>query len=71
MKILPNKTLNTAIILLLSISESVLAGSPPPPGIKPPPKLPINENLVILITIALLFGLHTIYKHKLNKKTPI
>jgi hypothetical protein len=33
--------------------------------------LPIDENLVVLALTALLFGLYTIYRHKLNKKTPI
>lgn len=74
MKISLNKAFNTAIFLLLSISG--FAGPTPPApngpnGIGDPPPLPIDENLVVLALTALLFGLHTIYKHKLNKKTPI
>jgi hypothetical protein len=70
MKIFLNKALNTAILLLFSISGFAAPG-PPPPGINDPPDLPINENLGILIITALLFGLYTIYKHKLKRKTPI
>jgi hypothetical protein len=70
MKIFLNKTLNTAILLLFSISGFAAPG-PPPPGVGDPPPLPIDENLMILALTALLFGLYTIYKHKLNKKTPI
>ncbi|WP_165929963.1 hypothetical protein [Flavobacterium caseinilyticum] len=35
----------------------------------PPPGLPINENIFILMTIAILFGIYIIYKHKLKEKT--
>lgn len=44
------------------------AGIPPPPG---DPPLPINEDLVFLIVAALIFGMYTIYKHKLKQKTPV
>jgi hypothetical protein len=74
MKIFLNKSFNTVILLLFSTSG--FAGPTPPApmapsGIGDPPPLPIDENLVILVLIALLFGLHTIYRHKLNRKTPI
>jgi hypothetical protein len=74
MKTFLNKAFNTIILLLFSTSG--FAGPTPPAPMAPddigdPPPLPIDENLVILILTALLFGLYTIYKHKLNRKTPI
>ncbi len=46
---------------------------PPTPGpsLVPPPGLPIDENIFILIIIALLFGVYVIYSHRLKTKTPI
>jgi hypothetical protein len=40
-------------------------GPPPPPG------LPIDENIFILMIIAILFGIYIIYSFKLKTKTPI
>lgn len=34
----------------------------------PPPGLPIDENIMILVVIALLFGMYIIYKHSLKRK---
>lgn len=31
----------------------------------------IDQHLIILLCVALLFGAYTIYNHKLNKKRPI
>jgi hypothetical protein len=74
MKIFLNKAFNIIIFLLFSIS-GFSASDPPAPntpdGVDPPPDMPIDENLVILALTALLFGLYTIYRHKLNRKTPI
>ena len=49
------------------------AGGPPAPsptGKKPPPPpgLPIDENIMILVVIALLFGMYIIYKHSVKRK---
>jgi len=46
---------------------------PSPTGKKPPPPpgLPIDENIIILIIIALLFGIYIIYDNRLKAKTPI
>jgi hypothetical protein len=70
MTIFSNKAINTIALLLVSIS-GFAAPSPPPPEIPDPEDLPIDENLIILLFLALLFGLYKIYKHSLNKKTPI
>ena len=42
-------------------------GLPPPP----PPGLPIDENIYILFSVALLFGIYIIYKNNLKTKSPI
>jgi hypothetical protein len=40
----------------------------PPP---PPPGTPIDENLIVLMAIAVLFGIYIIYKDRLKTKSPI
>jgi hypothetical protein len=40
----------------------------PPPS---PPGTPIDENLIILLIVALLFGIYIIYKDKLKTKSTI
>lgn len=41
---------------------------PPPP---PPPGLSIDDNIYILLIIALLFGVYIVYESKFKTKTPI
>ena len=77
MNILPNKFY--LFIAFLFGTFFAIAGSPgfPEPNPsgrrKPPPApgLPIDENICILIIIALIFGMYVIYSHKLKTKTPI
>jgi hypothetical protein len=83
MKTLPNKFY--LFIAFLFGTLDGIAGSgpkppPPPPNAKatatmfgpPPPEgLPIDENIFILIIIALIFGIYIIYGHRLKTKTPI
>jgi hypothetical protein len=54
------------------------SAGPPAPTAKsaidpaPPPGLaPIDENIFILMIIAVLFGIYIIYNFKLKTKTPI
>jgi hypothetical protein len=45
--------------------------APSPTGKKkppPPPGLPIDENIMILVVIAILFGMYIIYKHSVKRK---
>jgi hypothetical protein len=52
------------MICLLGVSTAFAAPFPPPPTGKkppPPPGLPIDENLFILVLIAILFGIYIIY----------
>lgn len=61
---------------LLSVSVA-FAGSPKPPApnqktaLPPPPGQPIDENIYLMLFLAVLFGLYMIYRYQLNKKTPI
>lgn len=77
MKIIQN-ILFVLITYLFTAVDAFAVGSgnpnPPPPNGKrppPPPGLPIDENLSILLLIALLFGIYIIYSHRLKTKTPI
>ncbi|CAM3939266.1 hypothetical protein [Flavobacterium weaverense] len=47
--------------------NSTLQGTPPPP-----PGLPIDDNLIILLTMAIIFGIYVIYNQQAKtKKTPM
>jgi hypothetical protein len=73
MKYIANKLLTT-LTCLIGISNTFAKPNPPPPNFKkppPPPGLPIDENLYILLLIAVLFGIYIIYRHNLKTKTPI
>lgn len=62
------------LTFLFGVFNSVAQNSPPFPGKKKPPtppKMPIDENIYILILIAILFGIYIIYNHRLKTKTPI
>lgn len=41
-----------------------------PMSTPPPDGLPIDENILILVIVASLFGIYTIYKHRLKVKAP-
>jgi hypothetical protein len=72
MKIIINK-LFIIMLCLLGVSTAFAAPFPPPPTGKkppPPPGLPIDENLFILVLIAILFGIYIIYKYQSKTKTP-
>ena len=72
MKIVPNRILHVLVAMISGASAFAGPGSgaPPQPGL-PPPGLPIDGGIVILIIIAIAFGFIKIYRFKLNKKTPI
>jgi hypothetical protein len=61
------------LIVLVLTGTSVFAGrvGPPPPRTPGPPGLPIDDNLLIMLIIALVYGVYKIYDLKLNKKTPM
>ncbi len=66
-----------AIIYLFGVVIAFAAPNPPSPGYKappPPPGLPINEDIFMVLIIALLFGLFVIFRHQIkftsNSKSP-
>lgn len=73
MRIAPNR-LYSLIAFLFTVMTSFAGngngGPPSPTGKRPPgpPGLPIDENLHILLTIALLYGIFILYKHRLKTK---
>ena len=73
MKIIANK-LFIIVIYFISIFYAFAGPHPPPPTGKkppPPPGLPIDENILILVMIAVLFGIYIIYNYNVKAKTPI
>lgn len=72
MKIVPN----TIYILILFLSASkCLAqgdqGGPPPPTGQTPPGFPIDNGLLVLMVIGILFSFYRFKTYIKNKKTPI
>lgn len=62
------------IIYLLGVTITFAGPHPPSPGFKKPPSppgLPIDENIFIVIILGLLYGLYSIFRHKIKTKTPI
>jgi hypothetical protein len=45
--------------------------APPPPGGCPPCPVAIDEKIIFLVIIALLFGIYIIYKQTIKVKTSI
>ena len=73
MKFIANKYL-FILTYLIGTSNTLAKPNPPAPTFKkppPPPGLPIDENLYVLLVIAVLFGIYIIYRHNLKTKTPI
>jgi hypothetical protein len=62
------------ILFFFSIFSVIAKGNPPAPTQKvppPPPFAPIDENIFLLMIIALLFGLYIIYNFKIKQNTPM
>lgn len=74
---LPKKKILTSVILLLiSVVGSAQnpggggQGPPPPQGAPPTPPgpLPIDNGLIILLAVALIYGVYRILKHSKKPK---
>jgi hypothetical protein len=62
------------IITLFGVIDAFAAPSPPMPGAKkppPPPGLSIDDNLFVLLIMAILFGIFIICKCHIKTKAPI
>jgi hypothetical protein len=63
------------IFFLFGVFPAFSEGPPPPRrrGLTPPPPpgLPIDENIFLLVGIAILFGIYIINKNNLKTKNPI
>jgi hypothetical protein len=72
MKIVSEKHI---LILLLLVCGTVASqeNDVPEPGPPPPPNLevPIDENILILFSVAMLFGIYIIYRNNIKVKNPI
>ncbi|MBS7231663.1 hypothetical protein KHA90_11565 [Flavobacterium psychroterrae] len=67
-------------LTLLNLSSIIAAPAAEPPvpmsvNNDPPPLNPptsdINQNIMLLLVCALIFGIHTIYKYNLKRKASI
>jgi hypothetical protein len=64
------------MILVLGIFNAFAGGANPPSPIgrrrpPPPPGLAIDENIFILVLIALIMGIYIIYSFETKQKTPM
>ncbi len=62
-----------ALVCLMGITSAFAKPNPPAPNFKkppPPPGLPIDDNIYMLLLIAFLFGIFIIYKNNIKTKTP-
>ena len=74
MRITKKITLTVVLFLYGVLNMFCKTEAPPPPLRKkppPPPGLPIDENIYVLLIIAILFGIYIICNHKLKTKTPM
>ena len=72
MKIIANR-LYITLIYLLGIFIAFAKPRPPEPNYKVPPAppgAPIDDNILFLLLIAVLFGIYIIYKQNIKTKTP-
>ncbi len=64
----------TLIIALFGVMDAFSAPTPPMPGGKkppPPPGLSIDDDILVLLAIAILFGIYIICRYQLKTKAPI
>lgn len=66
----------TLIIFVLGMMNAFAVNPVPPSPVgrrrpPPPPGLPIDENILTMMLVALLFGIYIIYNFKIKQKTPM
>jgi hypothetical protein len=64
MKTSVNKSFFLVIYMLGIVNVYAEVPDPPPPEGPLPGEVPIDENLLALLIIAIVFGMYTIYKAK-------
>lgn len=72
-----NKIIGNLLVFFFGVI-SVVAETPPTPPMRspgavtppPPPGFPIDENIYMLLIVALFLGIYIIYDNKLKTKTP-
>lgn len=75
MKIIRNKFFSLIAFALVGL-VTLTGSTPPEPTAKmaakppPPPGEPIDENIFMLLIVALLFGIYSIHKNQLKAKNP-
>ncbi|WP_394757980.1 PID-CTERM protein-sorting domain-containing protein [Flavobacterium sp.] len=69
MNIAPKK-ISLSLLALLATFTTLAAPpvGPPPPTPPPPPGLPIDGSVVLLVTVAIVYGFYTLKKFKLQSK---
>lgn len=68
MNILSKKSRVGLLVLLTSASTFAAPGAPPPPTPPPPPGLPIDGGIVLLLVVAICYGVYTVRKFNLQSK---
>ena len=68
--------LNGFLIVVLLLFSAVVSAQPPvpcngPDCPPPPPFLPIDNGLIILLLVGVSFGIYSIHKYKLKTKASI
>ena len=69
------KIILTVLMFLYGVLDMFCKTDDPPTPSKyqnppPPPGLPIDENIYMLLIVALFLGIYIIYNNKLKTKTP-
>lgn len=64
------------VLFMLGVFNAIAADPPVPSPMgrrkpPPPPGLPIDEHIFILLILAVLFGIYIIYSFRIKTKTPI
>ena len=69
MKIAPNRVVIILVVFFLQQTSVFAAPEPPPPSSPPPPPpLPLDEWIVLLVVISILFGIYKLNKILNTKK---